>query len=115
MARAAVAAAPKRRKVSFGAEMSPAKVVVGWHGSGADCSEAEEEKSIYSEEESEWVGGEGPQPLRRCLFGGETLQLDYQKSICLSIYLSLTVVRGLGRAFLYLSIYLRMCAARRAQ
>ena len=59
MARAAVAAAPKRRKVSFGAEMSPAKVVVGWHGSGADCSEAEEEKSIYSEEESEWVGGGG--------------------------------------------------------
>ena len=48
---AAVAAAPKR-KVSFGAEMSPAKVVVGWHGSGADCSEAEEEESIYSEEES---------------------------------------------------------------
>ena len=47
----AVAAAPKR-KVSFGAEMSPAKVVVGWHGSGADCSEAEEEESIYSEEES---------------------------------------------------------------
>ena len=46
-----VAAAPKR-KVSFGAEMSPAKVVVGWHGSGADCSEAEEEESIYSEEES---------------------------------------------------------------
>jgi len=33
---AAVAAAPKR-KVSFGAEMSPAKVVVGWHGSSADC------------------------------------------------------------------------------
>jgi len=25
------------------------KVVVGWHGSGADCSEAEEEESIYSE------------------------------------------------------------------
>ena len=50
-AAAAVAAAPKR-KVSFGAEMSPAKVVVGWHGSGADCSEAEEEESIYSEEES---------------------------------------------------------------
>jgi len=49
-AAAAVAAAPKR-KVSFGAEMSPAKVVVGWHGSGADCSEAEEEESIYSEEE----------------------------------------------------------------
>jgi hypothetical protein len=24
----------------------------GWHGSGADCSEAEEEESIYSEEES---------------------------------------------------------------
>ena len=50
---AAVAAAPKR-KVSFGAEMSPAKLVVGcpWHGSGADCSEAEEEESIYSEEES---------------------------------------------------------------
>ena len=48
---AAVAAAPKR-KVSFGAEMSPAKVVVGWQGSGADCSEAEEEESIYSEEES---------------------------------------------------------------
>jgi hypothetical protein len=47
----AVAAAPKR-KVSFGAEMSPAKVVVGWQGSGADCSEAEEEESIYSEEES---------------------------------------------------------------
>ena len=59
VARAAVAAAPKRRKVSFGAEMSPVKVVVGWHGSGADCSEAEEEKSIYSEEESEWVGGGG--------------------------------------------------------
>ena len=39
-------AAPKR-KVSFGAEMSPAKVVVGWHGSSADCSEAEEEESIY--------------------------------------------------------------------
>ena len=37
--------------VSFGAEMSPAKVVVGWQGSGADCSEAEEEESIYSEEE----------------------------------------------------------------
>jgi hypothetical protein len=33
--RRCVAAAPKR-KVSFGAEMSPAKVVVGWHGSGAD-------------------------------------------------------------------------------
>ena len=48
---AAVAAAPKR-KVCFGAEMSPAKVVVGWQGSGADCSEAEEEESIYSEEES---------------------------------------------------------------
>ena len=32
--------------------MSPAKVVVGWHGSGADGSEAEEEESIYSEEES---------------------------------------------------------------
>ena len=46
---AAVAAAPKR-KVSFGAEMSPAKV--GWHGSSTDCSEAEEEESIYSEEES---------------------------------------------------------------
>jgi len=45
------AAAPKR-KVSFGAEMSPAKVVVGWQGSGDDCSEAEEEESIYSEEES---------------------------------------------------------------
>ena len=39
-------------RVSFGAEMSPAKVVVGWHGSGADCSEAEEEESIYSEKES---------------------------------------------------------------
>ena len=26
--------------------------VVGWHGSGADGSEAEEEESIYSEEES---------------------------------------------------------------
>ena len=38
--------------MSFGAEMSPAKVVVGRHGSGADCSEAEEEESIYSEEES---------------------------------------------------------------
>ena len=38
--------------MSFGAEMSPAKVVVGWQGSGADCSEAEEEESIYSEEES---------------------------------------------------------------
>jgi len=25
------------------------KVAVGWHGSGADCSEAEEEESIYSE------------------------------------------------------------------
>jgi hypothetical protein len=24
----------------------------GWHGNGADCSEAEEEESIYSEEES---------------------------------------------------------------
>ena len=48
---ATVAAAPKR-KVSFGAEMSPAKVVVGWQGSGDDCSEAEEEESIYSEEES---------------------------------------------------------------
>ena len=59
VARAAVAAAPKLRKVSFGAEMSPAKVVVGWHGSGADCSEAEAEKSMYSEEESEWVGGGG--------------------------------------------------------
>ena len=47
----AVAAAPKR-KVSFGVDMSPAKVVVGWHGNGADCSEAEEEESIYSEEES---------------------------------------------------------------
>ena len=32
---AAVAAAPKR-KVSFGAEMSPAKVVVGWQGGGDD-------------------------------------------------------------------------------
>jgi len=32
--------------------MSPAKVGVGWHGSSADCSEAEEEESIYSEEES---------------------------------------------------------------
>ena len=30
----------------------PAKVVVGWHGNGADCSEAEEAESIYSEEES---------------------------------------------------------------
>ena len=38
--------------MSFGAEMSPAKVVVGWQGSGDDCSEAEEEESIYSEEES---------------------------------------------------------------
>ena len=38
--------------MSFGAEMSPAKVVVGWQGSGADCSESEEEESIYSEEES---------------------------------------------------------------
>jgi hypothetical protein len=46
-----VAAAPKW-KVSFGAEMSPAKVVVGWQGSGDGCSEAEEEESIYSEEES---------------------------------------------------------------
>ena len=44
---AAVAAAPKR-KVSFGAEMSPAKVGVGWHGSSAGCSEAEEEESIPS-------------------------------------------------------------------
>jgi len=25
---------------------------VGWQGSGADCSESEEEESIYSEEES---------------------------------------------------------------
>jgi hypothetical protein len=32
--------------------MLPAKVVVGWQGSGDDCSEAEEEESIYSEEES---------------------------------------------------------------
>jgi len=39
--------------------MSPAEVVVGWHGNGADCSEAEEEESIYSEEEREWVGGGG--------------------------------------------------------
>ena len=43
---------PSQLQVSFGAEMSPAKVVVGRHGSGADCSEAEEEESIYSEEES---------------------------------------------------------------
>jgi hypothetical protein len=49
---AGITAAPKR-KVSFGAEMSPAKVVVGWQGSGADCSEAEEEESIYSGQESE--------------------------------------------------------------
>ena len=34
-AAAAVAAAPKR-KVSFGAVMSPAKVVVGWQGGGDD-------------------------------------------------------------------------------
>ena len=30
----------------------PPEVVVGWHGNGDDCSEAEEEESIYSEEES---------------------------------------------------------------
>ena len=47
----AVAAAPKR-KVSFGVDMSPAKVVVGRHSNGADCSEAEEAENIYSEEES---------------------------------------------------------------
>jgi hypothetical protein len=37
------------------------KVVVGWHGSGTDCSEAEEEESIYwvSEEESGSEGGGG--------------------------------------------------------
>ena len=37
--------------------MSPAKVGVGWHGSSADCSEAEEEESIYSEEERGRRGG----------------------------------------------------------
>ena len=53
-----------------------------------DCSEAEEEESIYSEEESgseaaddfwQLMVGEVArglsQPLRRCLFGGETLRL----------------------------------------
>jgi hypothetical protein len=53
---AAVAAAPKR-KVSFGADMYVAREggggVAGQRlGSGDDCSEAEEEESIYSEEES---------------------------------------------------------------
>ena len=77
-AAAAVAAAPKR-KVSFGAEMSPAKVVVGWQGGGDDCSEAEEEESICSEEESgseaaedEWwaQGGGGGRGGGSC-FGGD--------------------------------------------
>ena len=62
----AVAAAPKR-KVSFGAEMSPAKVVVGWQGGGDDCSEAEEEESIYSEEES---GSEAAEDEWRAQGGG---------------------------------------------
>ena len=74
---AAVAAAPNKRKVSFGAEMSPAKLVVGWQGDGDDCSEAEKEESIYSEEESgseaaedEWwaQGGGG---RRDSCFGGD--------------------------------------------
>ena len=67
---AAVAAAPKR-KVSFGAEMSPAKVVVGWQGSGDECSEAEEEESIYSEEESGSEAAEDvPQPASNLLMVG---------------------------------------------
>jgi hypothetical protein len=53
-----VAAAPKW-KVSFGAEMSPAKVVVGWQGSGDDCSEAEEERGEHLHGGGEWVGGGG--------------------------------------------------------
>jgi hypothetical protein len=62
----AVAAAPKR-KVSFGAEMSPAKVVVGWQGGGDECSEAEEEEIIYSEEES---GSEAAEDEWRAQGGG---------------------------------------------
>ena len=66
----------RQRKVSFGAEMSPAKVVVGWQGGGDDCSEAEEEESICSEEESgsaaaedEWWAQAGRRrwPRRRLL------------------------------------------------
>ena len=37
------------RRVPF---LLPPKVVVGWQGSGDECSEAEKEESIYSEEES---------------------------------------------------------------
>ena len=64
--------------MSFGAEMSPAKVVVGWQGGGDDCSEAEEEESICSEEESgseaaedEWwaQGGGGGRGGGSCLGG----------------------------------------------
>jgi len=62
----AVAAAPKR-KVSFGAEMSPAKVVVGWQGGGDECSEAEEDEIIYSEEES---GSEAAEDEWRAQGGG---------------------------------------------
>ena len=52
--------------MSFGAEMSPAKVVVGWQGSGDDCSEAEEEESIYSEEES---GSEAAEDVLPATYG----------------------------------------------
>jgi hypothetical protein len=55
----AVAAAPKR-KVSFGVDMSPAKVVVGWHGNGADCSEAEEAERGLS------LFGGASSEVRRC-------------------------------------------------
>jgi hypothetical protein len=45
-----------------------AKVVVGWQGSGDDCSEAEEEESIYSEEER--VGRPEAAEDQQLIYGG---------------------------------------------
>ena len=45
-----------------------AKVVVGWQGSGDDCSEAEEEESTYSEEER--VGRPEAAEDQQLIYGG---------------------------------------------
>ena len=57
-------------------EVSPAKAVAGLNGGFVVGEVARGLRAFYG-----GGGGEGPQPLRRCLFGGETLQFLQRRSL----------------------------------